>query len=341
MRQVEQDALAGAFETCSGPWDRQLVSRNLDEVAAVLRREVGPQRYEPQVRTAAFFTKIQFRRLHDLTLSYAWFAPAMEITSTPVRPYYSLFFRRSGSSEYRAGRQVFVTSPSCGSLLPGMRPLRVRTHEKWHVFGTHLSPGGIRCELSRLLDRPIGRPVEFNPMVNFDLGGGRIVKRLLVRLYSEAARSDFDGMLRLGVKHLEHSLITAVLEGLSHNYTKFLNGPQRKIAPWQVRAVEEFILENADQPLTLGQLAVAGGVTARSLQYTFLRHRGCSPMEFLRQTRLERVRSELFQGRVGTTVTDAAMKWGFLHLGRFAAEYQTRFKERPSTTLHRALRRSS
>ena len=138
------------------------------------------------------------------------------------------------------------------------------------------------------------------------------------------------------MRQIEQSLITLILEGLRHNYSKFVNGPERNIAPWQVRAVEEFIFANADLPLSLGNLAVIGGVSARSLQYTFRRHRGCSPMEFLRRIRLERVRDELLHPIHDTTVTSAAMRWGFLHLGRFAAEYRARFNESPSATLYGA-----
>jgi transcriptional regulator GlxA family with amidase domain len=77
-------------------------------------------------------------------------------------------------------------------------------------------------------------------------------------------------------------------------------------------------------------------VTARSLQYTFRRHRDCSPMEFLRRIRLERVRDELAHATPDTTVTSAAMRWGFLHLSRFAAEFRARFNENPSETLSRS-----
>jgi len=59
-------------------------------------------------------------------------------------------------------------------------------------------------------------------------------------------------------------------------------------------------------------------------------------MAFLRLVRFERVRDELLRGNESTTVTAAAMRWGFSHLGRFAAEYRARFKESPSETLRRA-----
>jgi len=336
MRHAEQDAFAGGFFKRLGPQDKQLISCNLDETSSLLQRDVGPQKYELQARTNPFLANIQFKKLNALTLSYAWFAPAMVITSTPIEPYYTLFFRLHGSSEYSIRRRSFFTSPSCGAFLPGMQPVQVRTKENWHVFGTRFSPGALQLELSRLLGRETVRPIEFDPLVNFDRGAGRIVRRLLARLYEQARKAESRfGISPLAIRHTERSLITLVLEGLSHNYSKFVNGPETGIAPWQVRSVEEYIRENADKPLSLGDLAMVGGVSARSLQSTFRRHRGCSPMEFLRRTRLDRVRDELVE-LSHSTVTSAAMNWGFFHLGRFAAEYRDRFSESPSATLRRS-----
>ncbi len=328
--------MAGGIPIRFGPEQKQFNSSDLDELRFVLRREVG-QQFEIRGRNRPFSTLIQFRQLNDLRVSYTWFAPAMVISLIPAEPYYSLYFRQSGSSEYRVPGRVFFTSPSCGAFWPGLHPVEVRTSENWHVFGTRFSSGAIRLELSRLLGRDIVRPIDFDPMVNFDRGAGRIVKRTLVQLYEKAGQHEPElAKSGLGMRQIELSLITLILEGLRHNYSRLVNGPERNIAPWQVRAVEEFIFANADQPLSLGNLAVIGGVTARSLQLTFRRHRGCSPMEFLRRIRFERVRDELLHPIHDTTVTSAAMRWGFLHLGRFAAEYRARFNESPSATLHGA-----
>jgi AraC-like DNA-binding protein len=331
--------LAGGFFKRFGPEQKQFKSSDLDELRFVLRREVG-QEFQIRGRNRPFSTLIQFRELNDLRVSYTWFATAMVISLIPSDPYYSLYFRDSGSSEYRVPGRVFFTSPSCGAFWPGLHPVEVRTNENWHVFGTRFSSGAIQVELSRLLGRDIVRPIDFDPMVNFDRGAGRIVKRTLVQLYEKAGQDEPElAKSGLGMRQIEQSLITLILEGLRHNYSRLVNGPERNIAPWQVRAVEEFIFANADQPLSLGNLAVIGGVTARSLQYSFRRHRGCAPMEFLRRVRLERVRDELLHPIPEiTTVTSAAMRWGFLHLGRFAAEYRARFNESPSATLHGAAR---
>jgi AraC-like DNA-binding protein len=53
--------------------------------------------------------------------------------------------------------------------------------------------------------------------------------------------------------------------------------------------------------------------------------------------RLEAVRKELraLERDDEGTVSSVAHNWGFVHLGRFAAQYRDRFGEPPSTTRHR------
>jgi transcriptional regulator GlxA family with amidase domain len=55
-------------------------------------------------------------------------------------------------------------------------------------------------------------------------------------------------------------------------------------------------------------------------------------MPFLRRLRLGGVHDDRAQPNQVTTVTRAASRWGFLSFGRFAAEYQARFGEKPFQT---------
>jgi transcriptional regulator GlxA family with amidase domain len=61
-------------------------------------------------------------------------------------------------------------------------------------------------------------------------------------------------------------------------------------------------------------------------------------MAYLRQVRLRRVREALSEeSHESTTVRSVAMRFGFLHMSRFAATYQRAFGETPSATLARAV----
>jgi transcriptional regulator GlxA family with amidase domain len=47
------------------------------------------------------------------------------------------------------------------------------------------------------------------------------------------------------------------------------------------------------------------------------------------------VRDELLRSDSQSTVTTVALRYGFAHLGRFSAYYQSSFGEAPSMTLRR------
>ena len=61
---------------------------------------------------------------------------------------------------------------------------------------------------------------------------------------------------------------------------------------------------------------------------------GMSPKQYLTRRRIHLVRRAL---AAAATVTEIATSFGFWHLGRFSAGYQTIFGELPSTTLARRL----
>jgi transcriptional regulator GlxA family with amidase domain len=87
-------------------------------------------------------------------------------------------------------------------------------------------------------------------------------------------------------------------------------------------------------PPTVEDIAEATGLSVRTLQEGFRRFLDTTPMSHLREVRLRHVREELAAADpTSTTVTETATRWGFLHSGRFSAQYHQRFGELPSVTL--------
>lgn len=97
-----------------------------------------------------------------------------------------------------------------------------------------------------------------------------------------------------------------------------------------------FLESSVDQDVAVGDIAAAAGVTVRAVQTAFQRHLGTTPMAYLRQLRLAEVRTELLAADPAKlSVTAVAARWGFHHLGRFAAAYREQYGELPSATLGR------
>ena len=101
----------------------------------------------------------------------------------------------------------------------------------------------------------------------------------------------------------------------------------------------EYVLENMSEPLTVLDLCQQLHVSRRTLQNAFHAILGIGPNAWLKRIRLNAVRRELISPwSQSTTVKDAAMQWGFWHLGQFATDYQQLFAEKPSLTLHQRMR---
>ena len=106
-------------------------------------------------------------------------------------------------------------------------------------------------------------------------------------------------------------------------------------APWVVARDGHPLAapEVLDGPVTMEELCQLTHVSRRTLQYSFTTILGISPLQFLRLTRLNRVRRALRAASPEQSVTEIATYWGFWHLGQFAHDYKQQFGESPSQTL--------
>jgi AraC-like DNA-binding protein len=103
--------------------------------------------------------------------------------------------------------------------------------------------------------------------------------------------------------------------------------------PRGVKRAIDYMHANLDAPITLADLVAVAGVPGRTLFHHFRAFKGVAPMRYLRDRRFEQARRALLSAGQEENVTAIAVRWGFSHMSRFAAEYRRRFGESPSTTL--------
>ena len=89
---------------------------------------------------------------------------------------------------------------------------------------------------------------------------------------------------------------------------------------------------HAESPLRMVDVAAAAGCSLRTLEASFRRAKGMTPIAALRAVRLDEARSALQRGGAGS-VALVARRYGFTNAGRFAAAYLERFGEHPSDTV--------
>lgn len=103
--------------------------------------------------------------------------------------------------------------------------------------------------------------------------------------------------------------------------------------PATLRRAESYIAEHARDQICLDDIANAAGVPVRTLLHVFRQFRATSPMQYVKQRRLQIARARLRAPRPDETVSLIAYESGFTHLSRFAADYAATFGEKPSETI--------
>lgn len=136
-----------------------------------------------------------------------------------------------------------------------------------------------------------------------------------------------------GLEETAGAEICALLGEISSQPSSLSSATIRRIA---VTRACDYITAHAGQPVSLQQLCAAAGVGMRTLEYGFGEAYGIGPMAYLRSFRLNRVRRDLATARdAQESVTAAAKRWCFTHMGQFSKDYRLQFGERPSATLRR------
>ncbi|PCH59327.1 MAG: ethanolamine operon regulator [SAR86 cluster bacterium] len=153
-----------------------------------------------------------------------------------------------------------------------------------------------------------------------------------------------DSQSILGSKAIEQELhdlvLLALVSGRHHNNDRKPGLKARRLVASRMDKVKEYIdaAHDANQCPGIIDLCAQLNVSERTLQYSFTKHLGVSPLAYLKIHRLNQVRAQLINPiNMSDGVTTIAMRWHFWHMGQFSQDYKKMFNELPSATLKRAL----
>ncbi|MFI6874657.1 AraC family transcriptional regulator [Streptomyces sp. NPDC050400] len=312
------------------------VTRSVEEASHVLSEVYYDLRLEVKgADSHDFVTRITMADLGALTIGDVSFGTTIK-TGYCEPGYYHVCVPLEGSFGVQEGLSSPVyTTPRTAVIYDPARDIRVYDWSPdCRVLAIKVDKLATHRQLETLLGKPLRRQPHFQPYIDITRGPGRSWANL-----TRWSLLDFDtpqGMLRhpLIAGRLEQTLLEGLLLATDHSYRAQLEAPPPQMRPAAVKRVIDLVRERPEEPYDAGRLAAVSQVSLRSLQEAFRKHMGMSPMAYVTEVRLQRVRMQLRTSAPGTvTVTDVAYQWGFAHLGRFAARYRARFGESPSQTL--------
>jgi AraC-like DNA-binding protein len=114
-----------------------------------------------------------------------------------------------------------------------------------------------------------------------------------------------------------------------------------RIRDLALRRAVSIIEDRMHDPPTVRSLCQEVGVGWTVLVQAFREHFGVTPKTYVRAVRLNAVRGDLRVEPPEVAIADVANRWGFWHMGQFAADYRRLFGELPSETRGRVLRKGA
>jgi AraC-like DNA-binding protein len=263
---------------------------------------------------------------------------AVHVQPDPLGTFFLVQMPRAGSAQVRYAGTTVTSDPGMGSVLSPDEPPDVRYAEGTPQRIFYIRRANLLATLEKHLGRPPEGPLDLAVGMPLTSDGARSWCRAVDFFAREFAHGGAASFLanRTVVRHVEEALLGQFLLVHHHANHRALSTPIAVASTTRVvRQACEFIHDRHDEPLTVGDVAQAVGVSVRTLQACFRKGLGTTPTQYLRSFRLEAAHATLEAAAPGSSVTEVAFQHGFAHLGRFAADYRARFGERPSDTMRR------
>ncbi len=308
--------------------ERQLfASRDLQQTRALVGEVMKP--HELRVRGASQQLNARMHHLAfgGVSLNRLKYGAEVDIEPGSLDDFYLIQMPLSGHATIASGAQRVESTPDMGVVIsPGDA-----TVMRWSADCDQLMVRIDRLLAERAIGGLTGR---LEPeAVRFQLGfqwRECAPWRCLVQYLSEFASNPFDAVqYRLMVAHIEQLVVSTLVSAQPNDLTAVQAPRRTAVLPRHVRKVQDFLRENAGEPISADQMALIAGVSVRSLYAGFKEYCGESPLRYLRNLRLDAARQTLMN-EPDSHIASVATRWGFGHLGRFSQEYKQRFGESPS-----------
>ncbi|PDT26783.1 AraC family transcriptional regulator [Rhizobium sp. L9] len=247
----------------------------------------------------------------------------------------AVFLPTQGMMLFGGKQEPIYSLPGRGVILEtgavrGTRIVGPRRH-----FCLFIDRAKIAAQLTHMCERTISGEVGFHTDIDLTAGPGLLLQQLVSNLHSGLSGNGLLQRSPLAVKSLCDAAVYLLLETCPHHYSEELARSAALPTPRHVKWAMDFMQEHIAEPISLSEIAMAAKVSVRTLQQGFRQFRNTTPIAYLHEIRMAAAHRDLLESDGTQAIAEIALRWGFTHLGRFAADYRKRFGLLPSQTVKR------
>lgn len=324
LRSVERNLPLARYE--------RVHSHDVDQARATVEKAFCTHRLTPV--TGGLDARFHAVQVGGVGLHYLEYGGDVRIQPDDLVNCYLVQIPLNGTAEIRSSSDEVLSSPSVASVLEPDTQYDMLWRAGNRQLIVKLDRTTIEQHLHKSLGVPLGRRLRFQLSMDLTDPLIRSWRSIVDLLSTEIENGGSIPTEPLAMREMERLLLTQLFLAQPNNYSAALHSPPARMVPRVVQRAADLIEAHAAEPLTVEDIAAAVNVSVRALQDGFRSAFDTTPTNYLREVRLRKVHADLIAADPSAvTVTDVAMRWGFLHLGRFSVLYRARFGESPSQTL--------
>lgn len=307
-----------------------------DEAEHLLASVYLPNRIQLVPGGAGINMELASVRFGTLTVGRLGYGRSLRLTTAEARQFHFNLPLAGRAISASGPRDSLAAGPGQGTTFPPGSPAEIEWSNDCVQICLMVPRATLESELEQLLGGSVTRPLAFGTAMDLNTRVGRSWDDWLHLVDRELDRPTGLAAHPLAGRHMERLLLDGLLLGQPHNYQEQLTAPVPSARPGPIAQAVRTLQDRPAEPWSTTTLALEVHLSVRAVQEGFQRHVGTPPMTYLRAIRMRRVHEELSHADPGsTTVATVAMRWGFVHMSRFAIAYRQAFGEAPSQTLSR------
>jgi AraC-like DNA-binding protein len=305
-----------------------------DALSEILSSSASPIKAAAQANASIAY-RCNFVSAGDLSIADCAYEGAISLRREAPSGKVIIFLPVEGDAIFNVGQEAIHSVPGRATILAAGRATGARLLGRRRHLGLFVDQARINAHLTRMFERTITGDADFHPYIDLTAGPGLLLQQLVTNLHRGLGGGGLLQESPLAVSALCDATVYLLLENFPHRYSNELTLPAPAPAPRHVKWAIDFMHAHIAEPISLSEIATAAKVSIRTLQQGFRQFRNTTPIAYLHEIRMVAARRDLLESGAKQAVADIALRWGFTHLGRFAAEYRKRFGQLPSQTLKR------
>ena len=263
--------------------------------------------------------------LYDLKYS----APVM-ITIDEASNFYLFRITLEGQCKVGLENEQLLQSPGIMSITHPNTRQQIVTNQHCRNIILKLARQDVETQLFKMLGHTSHDAILFDTGLSCTAEGIRSIVETLNYLCH--AYYNIQNWSFISASFTEY-LIELILLKIPNNFSALLNAKRQQVLPGYIKKAQQYIQDHLQDPISLSLLSQCCDVSVRTLQKGFSQYLQQTPVEYIRDQRIERVHAALQSCHGNETVTEILLRYGIQSFGHFSTFYKKRYGCLPSHTL--------